>query len=87
MAKLRHPSHPYRAPTLDRVVQAAIGDRLRIEYEVPRELPSMFDALLARMNEIDERKVTRRYRSQTRPATEDTAEPMANKCTAPRQER
>jgi hypothetical protein len=73
----RQPFYFYRSLALNRVVQAAIGDRLKTEYEVPQTLPSVFYALIARMDEIDERKINRRYRSQGRPATEDTEEGMA----------
>jgi hypothetical protein len=57
--------HP-ALPSLDGAARIAIGNRLRKECEVSEPLPSMFYALLARMDEIDARKIARRYRFKKR---------------------
>ncbi len=61
-----------KSPTLGRVAQAAIGGGLKAQYEVSEALPSLFYALIARIDEVDARKVTSRYGSKGPAATKGT---------------
>jgi len=44
--------------------QTAIGQRLRAHYEASEELPSLFQSLIARMDECDAQAVAKRFPSK-----------------------